>query len=189
MASPLDRLPRPRRGDLERGLLLFAYLLLVISAYVVGQVARDALFLGRFDASRLPYADMTQFAVVAVVVAVYVRVGRRFGLDRVLTGSLVLFGLVGLAFAALARQSAPGWLYPIVYVWVGIFGVLAPAQVWTLANYVVAPREARRLFGLVGAGATLGATVGGLLSHALARRFGAESLLALMSCMLLAATP
>ena len=27
---------------------------------------------------------------------------------------------------------------------VGIFGVLAPAQVWTLANYVLTPREARR---------------------------------------------
>ena len=155
---------------------------------MVGQVARDALFLGRFDAELLPWVDMTLFAVVAGVVAVYVRIGRRIGLDRVLSGSLVVFGLVGLAFAALARLPGSAWLYPVVYVWVGIFGVLAPAQVWTLANYVVTPREARRLFGLVGAGATLGATVGGLLSNALARRFGAESLLVAMSCMLLLAT-
>ena len=70
--------------------------------------------------------------------------------------------LAGLAVRGASRAgAAPGWLYPVVYVWVGIFGVLAPAQVWTLANYVLTPREARRLFGFVGAGATLGATVGG----------------------------
>ena len=85
-----------------------------------------------------------------------------------------------------ARPAA--WLFPVVYVWVGIFGVLAPAQVWTLANYVLTPREARRLFGFVGAGATLGATVGGVLSSAVARLFGAESLLVLVSALLLLAT-
>src|SRR5512143_3526481 len=135
MTQAIKRLLRLQRGDLERGLLLFAYLLLVISAYVVGQVARDALFLGRFDAELLPYVDMTGFAIVAVVVAVYVRIGRRVGLDRLLIGSLVVFGLVGLAFAVLARLSTAGWVYPLLYLWVGIFGVLAPAQVWTLANY------------------------------------------------------
>ena len=60
---------------------------------------------------------------------------------------------------------------------------LAPAQVWTLANYVLTSREARRMFGFVGAGATLGATVGGFISSALARRFGAESLLVVMAAL------
>jgi len=189
MTRLVGRLLRLQPGDLTRGGLLFAYLLLVMCAYVVGQVARDALFLGRFAASRLPFADMTLFVVVAVVAAAYVRVGRRLGLRRVLVGSLAGFGLLGLGFAALAHRGAPAWLYPVVYVWVGVFGVLAPAQVWTLANYVLRPREARRLFGIVGAGATLGAALGGFLSNATARRFGAESLLVLMSAVVLAATP
>ncbi|HXY41486.1 MAG TPA: Npt1/Npt2 family nucleotide transporter [Vicinamibacteria bacterium] len=189
MTRLVGRLLRLQPGDLTRGGLLFAYLLLVLCAYVVGQVARDALFLGRFAASRLPFADMTLFAVVAAVAAVYVRVGRRLGLERVLVGSLVGFGLLGLGFALLAHRGAPAWLYPVVYVWVGVFGVLAPAQVWTLANYVLTPREARRLFGIVGAGATLGAALGGFLSNATARRFGAESLLLLMSAVILGSTP
>jgi AAA family ATP:ADP antiporter len=189
MTRALERLMRLRQGDLGRGLLLFGYLLLVIAAFTVGMVARGALFLDRYDASRLPYVDMAQFALVAAVAAAYVRAGRRLGLDRVLAASLVSFGLSGLAFAAVARGSAPGWLSPVVYVWVGLFGVLAPAQVWTLANYVLTPREARRLFGFIGAGATLGATLGGVLSNALARLFGAESLLVLMSSMMLLAVP
>ncbi|HSD67112.1 MAG TPA: Npt1/Npt2 family nucleotide transporter, partial [Vicinamibacteria bacterium] len=188
MSRLLERLLRLQRGDLPRGALLFAYLFLVIAAYIVGQVARDALFLGRFDASRLPFADLTLFFLVTAVIGLYVRAGRRLGLDRLLTGSLVLFGGVALALAALVHGAPAAWVFPVVYVWVGIFGVLAPAQVWTLANYVLTPREARRLFGVVGAGATLGATAGGILSSALARRFGAESLLVATSALLLVAT-
>jgi AAA family ATP:ADP antiporter len=188
MARGVLRLLHLQRGDLSRGLLLFAYLFLVIAAYLVGQVARDALFLGRFKASLLPFADLTLFLFVTATVAVYVRVGRRLPLDRLLVGSLTLFGVGALALALLARGSSRPWLFPVVYVWVGMFGVLAPAQVWTLANYVLTPREARRLFGLVGAGATLGATVGGVLSSAVARLFGAESLLVLVSALLLLAT-
>lgn len=188
MIPALERLLRLQRGDFPRGLLLFAYLFLVIAAYLVGQVARDALFLGRFDASMLPFVDVSLFAVVAVVVAVYVRAGRRWNVEQLLIGSLLLFGLVGLVFAALARRPGVPWLYPVVYLWVGVFGVLAPAQVWMLANYVLTPREARRLFGFVGAGATLGATFGGFLSSGMARRYGAESLLILMALLLIAAT-
>ncbi len=189
MTRALERLLRLQRGDLPRGLLLFAHLFLVICAYLVGQVARDALFLGRFSAALLPFADMSLFLCVAVVVALYVRAGRRLSLDRLISGSLLVFGTVSLLLALVAHRSPPTWLYPAVYIWVGVLGVLAPAQVWTLANYVLTPREARRLFGFVGAGATAGATAGGFVSSALARRFGAESLLGVMALCLLAATP
>ncbi|HXK08141.1 MAG TPA: Npt1/Npt2 family nucleotide transporter [Vicinamibacteria bacterium] len=189
MLGTLERLLRLQRGDLYRGLPLFAYLFLVIAAYLVGQVARNALFLDRFAASQLPFVDVSLFLLVAVTVALYLRAGRRWGLESLLVGSLLLFGSTSLLLAVLAYRASPSWLYPVVYLWVGVFGVVAPAQVWTLASYVVTPREARRLFGFVGTGATLGATAAGFLSSALARIFGAESLLVLMSVLLLAAVP
>ena len=189
MLRTLERLLRLQRGDLHRGMPLFAYLFLVIAAYLVGQVARNALFLDRFAASRLPFVDVSLFLLVAVTIALYLRAGRRWGLERLLSGSLLLFGSASLLLAALADHVSPAWLYPVVYLWVGVFGVIAPAQVWTLASYVLTPREARRLFGFVGTGATLGATAAGFLSSALARRFGAESLLVLMAALLLAAVP
>ena len=123
MTSALERLLRLQRGDLPRGLLLFAYLFLAICAYLVGQVARDALFLGRFDASLLPFADMALFLAVAAVVGLYVRAGRRLPFDRLVSGSLVAFGASGLAFAALAHRSPPSWLFPVVYVWVGVLEI------------------------------------------------------------------
>ena len=50
------------------------------------------------------------------------------------------------------------------YIWVGILGVLAPTQVWTLANYLLTTREAKRVFGLVGAGGITGWIFSGLLA-------------------------
>jgi AAA family ATP:ADP antiporter len=172
-----------QRGDLSRGTLLIAYLFFIISAYQVARVARDALFLGQFPAKLLPYADITVFALVGVVVGAYISIGERVGLRATLIGSLVVFGLSGLAFAALHAWLRPTWLFPFFYVWVGIFGVLAPAQGWTLANYVVTPREAKRLFGLVAAGASLGAAFGALLTRVVSRRVGAESLPVLMAVL------
>ena len=82
--------------------------------------------------ARLPFADLTLFLLVTVVIGLYVRAGRRLALDRLLAGSLVLFGGVALLLAFLARGVPAAWVFPVVYVWVGLYGVLAPAQVWTL---------------------------------------------------------
>ena len=79
------------------------------------------------------------------------------------------------------------WQFPVFYIWVGIFGVLAPAQVWTLANYLLTTREAKRVFGLVGAGAISGWIFSGMLTKALAKApgLGTESLLLAMAVGLL----
>src|SRR5688572_9578638 len=52
-----------------------------------------------------------------------------------------------------------------------------PTQVWTLANYVMTTREAKRAFGLIGAGAIHGWIVGGLATREIVARYGTESTL------------
>ena len=73
-----------------------------------------------------------------------------------LQGSLLLFGCTAVLFWYVSLHNHEWWVLPVVYVWVGMFGVVAPAQVWTLANYVLTTREAKRLFGFIGSGATSG---------------------------------
>ena len=67
----------------------------------------------------------------------------------------------------------------LIYIWVGVLSVLAPAQVWTLANFVLTTREAKRTFGLIGSGAILGWIVGGFATRLAVGRFGTESMLLL----------
>ena len=61
-------------------------------------------------------------------------------------------------------------MYPLLYTWVYTVGALAPTMGWTLANHSLTTREARRVFGFIGAGAILGAPCAGFLTTALTRR-------------------
>ncbi len=180
----LERLLNLNPGDLRRSVLLFFYLFLIIASYVIGKVARDALFLDRFKAVQLPYADIAIAVLVGFVVAAYVRVGRRTSVRNLLIGSSLLFSSNAALMWWLAHFYRPVWLYPVFYVWVGIFGVLAPAQVWTLANYVLTTREARRVFGIVGSGAIAGWIFSGLFTKQLVSGFGTEALMLVMAVFL-----
>jgi AAA family ATP:ADP antiporter len=151
---------------------------------VTGRVVRDSLFLSRFPAVRLPYVDIATAFAVGIVIAVYIRVARGRSLRMLLLGSLVLCTSNCLLFWGLARYYPASWLYPTIYVWVGIFGVLATTQVWALANQVLTTREARRVFGLVASGAITGGIFAGFFSKVVAKAFGAESLLLGMAVFL-----
>ncbi len=177
MFNSIERLLNLRQGELWGGLLFFAYYFLIISSYVVGQVARDALFLDRFAADQLPYADIMLAAMVGLFVAGYIRAGRRVKLRALMIGSLGFFAAISFIFWWAIRTVQWSWLFPALYIWIGIFGVLAIAQVWTLANFMLTTREAKRVFGLVGAGGILGGIFGGFLSNGIARILGTESLL------------
>jgi ATP/ADP translocase len=103
-----------RPGELRRGVPLFAYLFLVIATYLVGRVVRDSLFLSRFQATQLPYADIATALTAGIVIAVYIRVGRHSNLRSLLLGSLLLFASNCVLFWTLARFFAVSWLYPVI---------------------------------------------------------------------------
>jgi AAA family ATP:ADP antiporter len=159
-------------------------LFLTISAYVLGKVARDALFLAQFQAVRLPYADIASGAVVGLAVLVYLRLGKHRWLTSLLVGTPLFFAATCAMFWILALRAHPSWLFPLIYIWVGIFGVLGPTQVWSLANLMLTTREAKRIFGMVGGGAILGWIFAGYLSRVLTQAFGTESLLLGMTVLL-----
>ena len=173
----IERALNLQPGDLGRGLLLSSCLFLIMSSYVIGKVARDALFLAHFKAVELPYADIGSGVLVGFVMVGYLRLARRISLRDLLIGSQLFFAANLGAFWVLANFYHPAWVYPVFYVWVGVFGVLAPTQVWTLANCLLTTREAKRIFGMVGGGAILGWIFAGYISMSAARAFGTESLL------------
>ena len=185
MKQWIERALNVHPGDLGRGTLLCSCLFLIISTYVTGKVARDALFLARFQAVQLPYADIASAVLVGFVVAGYVYLSRRVPLRTLLVGSQFFFASNCALFWVLARYYRPIWLFPVFYIWVGIFGVLAPTQVWTVANYALTTREAKRIFGMVGGGAIAGAIFAGYFSKTVAKSFGTEDLLLGMALLLL----
>ena len=182
MPSKLERFFELRPGDLRRGTPLALYYFFIISAVTSGQVVRDSLLLGQFEATLLPYLDFIVAAVVGGILAVYFRIGRRLPVIQLLGVTLCFFASNVVLFWWLARFRQTSWLYTVVYVWVGIFAVLAVSQVWTLSNYVLTGREAKRLIGLIGTGGILGGIFGGFLSTAVSKPpMGAEAVFLLMA--------
>jgi len=177
----IERALHLRPGDFRRGLPLFSYYFLIIASAQIGQVARDALVLDRFSALQLPYLDITVAILIGFVVAFYIRLGRLTSLRNLLVGSLCFYVVTVTVLWWAINFYQPSWLFLVLYVWVGIVGALAPAQVWTLANFVWTTREAKRLFGILGSGGILGGVFAGFVSARITSAFGAESLLLLMA--------
>ena len=174
------------RKELGRAFPIFTYLFLTMAATVASKASRDALFLDRYRAVDLPYVDIAIAALVGVAASLYLRIGHLTNLRNLQVGSLVFFGVTSLAFWlwAATTPSESGALFIIIYIWVGVFSVLAPSQVWTLANYVLTTREAKRSFGFIGSGAILGWIVGGWMTRAGVSRFGTENMLAVVALAL-----
>jgi ATP:ADP antiporter, AAA family len=172
--------------ELRRAFPLFAYLFLTMSSSVASKAARDALFLDRYRAIDLPYVDIAIAVLVGIVASIYIRFGHRTNLRNLQVGSLVFFAANALVFWwwTIAASNESGALFIVIYLWVGVFSVLAPSQVWTLANQVMTTREAKRSFGFIGSGAILGWIVGGLVTRAGVSRFGTENMLGFVAVAL-----
>jgi AAA family ATP:ADP antiporter len=175
-------------AELRRALPIFSFLFLTMASSVASKAARDALFLDRYRAIDLPYVDIAIAVLVSVAASLYIWVGHRTNLRNLQVGSLLFFAVTAIVFWAWSVFTAQesGVLFVVIYLWVGVFSVLAPAQVWTLANHVMTTREAKRSFGFIGSGAILGWIVGGLVTRTGVSQFGTENMLAFVALALLA---
>src|SRR5262252_3454416 len=180
-ASFINRVFNLRPGDFSRCLPLFAYYFLIISSYGMGRTARDSLFLDQFKAVQLPYADIAVAGLVGFIVALYIRLGRAVNLRNLQFVTLILFSLCYLGLWWGIHRQKVVWASPALYIFVGIFGVVAVTQVWTMANFLWTTREAKRLFGMLGSGGIAGGIAGGFLTKWIAPRFGTESILLVIS--------
>jgi ATP/ADP translocase/HEAT repeat protein len=174
----LDSAFRIRPGEAERVGLMFVYLMGVVSMFIVGRTVRDTLFLSRYDLSNLPYMYVAVAVFVALASYGYSRVVNRYRRDRLVLATLLFFTVVITGFWGLLRAGlAVGGFYPTLYVLVEIIGTISIIQFWTFANDIYSSREAKRLFGVIGAGGVLSNIICGFVIGSLAPRVGSENLL------------
>jgi ATP:ADP antiporter, AAA family len=167
MIARLRRFFDIRPGEGLPLLLTFLYIAVVVASYLLAKPLRNGLSLQQYG----PYAVVYVYAAVPIALSLFVpayaRVAARFGSRSVTAGTLVFFSLNVLLFWYVFTFH-PFWLLPgIFYVWVNCFGIIAPVQAWSFANSIFDTRQAKRLFGLVGSGASVGAITGGVLARVL----------------------
>ena len=156
--------------------LLASFLLLGMASVICLKAVSDSVFLSEFDASRLPWVDLAVTGLVGLVVNYYLRWTGRAPLPQVIQAPQAFLIVSLLAFWLLLKADAP-FTPVLIYLWVGIFAVLIPSQVWSLAGLVFTTRQAKRLFALVGSGGILGAALGGSFAGYLTPTIGADAIL------------
>jgi AAA family ATP:ADP antiporter len=166
-----------RNGELQRALLMQFIIFLIISTLLILKPTVNGLFLAKFGVEQLPFAFILVALVAAIFSTLYSRILTKVSLYKISfstlilsVGSLIFFG-VFLRFNFLEDII----LY-VFYIWVAIFALVTTSQFWILANIIFNPREAKRLFGFVGAGAIAGGIFGGYLTSILAETMGSENL-------------
>lgn len=174
-----------REGELRRAFFMQANIFLLISTLLIVKPTVNALFLSRFGAENLPGAFILVAIVAAIVSTLYSRVLRIYALDKIISGTLTFSISVLVIFGILLRLNVTvGWVLYIFYIWVAIFAVLSASQFWIFANIVFNAREAKRLFGFIGAGAIAGGIFGGYLTSLLAPALGSENLVFVCALLL-----
>ena len=151
-------------------LMAGSYFLLLVSHYFL-KPARDALFLTEASPAQLPLVFMASALVAAPATALYARAGRRLSLDK-LSAATVLVLALSLALLRWLLDLGQVWVFYLFYAWVGIYGVLATAQFWLVANTLFDSVQARRVFPALGVAGILGAVVGGMATGQIVDRLG-----------------
>jgi AAA family ATP:ADP antiporter len=164
-----------------------AYVGLAVASFTLAKPIRNGLFLDEFGAYKLVYVFVGVPLVLAAFIPVYNAIAARVGQRKVITGSLVFLAATVVLFWWAFRFHRAPWHSAAFYIWVNCYGVIAPVQAWTFANTVFDTRQARRLFGLVGAGASLGGILAGFMARTLVAPLGTVNLLLVLAALIAAA--
>ena len=179
MIRLLGILPDERR----RVALLLLHYVWVVAVTIAGKSVRDAYFLNRYDRSLLPLMGVAAAIAVAASVALFTKVERRLQ-------PTILIPLVCIVFAAslaLLHFRLQGWTIPVLYVWMEVINVLTVLQFWLLAAELLDPRQAKRLFPLIGGGGSFAAILIGPQLKPFSKAYGSDTLLWLVCALLLGA--
>ena len=174
----LERIFNIRSEERTKTYLMFAYIFLIIASLLILKPIRNSLFLVNIGIYQLPYA-YTLVAITAILfIKIYSIYSNRIRLNILIRYTLVFFMVtLVLIWLMLYLNYQAEWFLYLIFIWVAIFGVVVTSQFWLLANYVFNAREAKRLFGFIGAGGISGGIFGGYLTNLITPFIGTEQMM------------
>lgn len=172
LLSPIVEL---RKDEGLTAFMMFAYSFLAMAAYNAIKPLTRSKFIADLGADNIPYVLLASGFIIGVLMTGYAwlmaRLPQRWGLP------VIQIGMAGVLLGFwLLFQTDATWVSVAFYLMAQILGVLLISQFWTVANLVYDPRQAKRLFGLIGGGAPLGGIAGSAMA-AMAERIGSTNLL------------
>lgn len=173
---------RVKKGERALVFSLGTLHFLIIFAFTLARIARDGLFLSELPASYLPYVYLGLAGWTALAVFIFGKFTIKRSAHNSLAFALCTTGISLILFAFWFANS-PRIAAIAFYLWSGAYGLILVSQFWILANERINPREAKRLFGLIGAAGILGGLAGGGAATLLGSRIAAHWILVIIAAV------
>ena len=182
----LARVVDVRREEIGAMLWSFLYFFFLLAAYYVIRPVRDEMAV-QFGAHNLQRLFTATFLAMVVAIPIFGALAARLPVNRLLPTVYVFFAacLAGFHFALDAGITKRA-LAPYFFVWVSVFNLFVVSVFWSFMADFFDTAAARRLFGFISAGGSLGAVAGPTITAVLAAQLGISNLL-LVSALLLGA--
>ena len=166
-----------RDGEGGTAFLLFLYSFLAMTSYNIVKPVTRSQFISSLGADNLPWVQFGAGMLIGVLMQGYTKaiaaVPRRWTIPVTQAGMIVLL----VTFWVLFTQVGSEWVSVGFYLFGLILGILLISQFWTLANDIYDPRQAKRLFGLIGGGSSLGGATGAAITAGLVESLGTKTML------------
>ena len=177
-----------KRTEVTSVLLMTLLMFLILAAYYMLKTAREVFILSEGGAEVKSYSSAGQAVLLLFLVPAYGAFASRVNRVQLVQWVTMFFvSNVALFLLALGAGLQIGIAY---FLWVGIFNLMVIAQFWAFATDLYTPEQGKRLFPLVGVGASLGAWVGAVRAGQLMamgpRRLMIDAAAILIVCALLA---
>lgn len=189
MSAFLKRILRPiaevQESEVVSLVLMFLYSFLAMTSYNILKPLTRSQFIRNLGADNLPYVLLAAGILIGFIMALYSRlVGL---LPRKWVIPIVQAGIAGLLLVFwFLFQTQAEWVSVAFYFLGLIMGILLISQFWTLANVIYDPRQAKRVFGFIGGGSSLGGAMGSWILTSMVALTGPTNLLLVSAAILLA---
>jgi len=184
-----SKLLKIEREEIAPALLSFLFVFTLMASYYVLRPVRDAMASDWSDAE-LSWLWTLNFFISAAAVLFYGWVVSRVTL-RKLVPAVYLFFAASFVLFYLATQALDNTrlIDQAFYIWVSFFALFHVSVFWSFMSDLYSSAQSKRLFGLFGAGASIGAVSGPLLPVMLGDVLGVYNLLLIAALMLLLILP
>src|SRR6202522_4008223 len=159
-----------RAGEGFGAVLLTADLTVLLGGYYLLKTVRESLILAQGGAEVKAYSSAAQAILLFGVVPVYGWISTRINRNQLLRWTSIFFASNLLLFAYLGSRG----IHEAVpyFIWVGIFNVFTVAQLWAFATDLYTETQGKRLFPMLGVGASIGAVGGAWIAGKLIKPLG-----------------
>jgi AAA family ATP:ADP antiporter len=162
------------------------YFFLLLAAYFVIRPIRDEMGVAG-GVRNLPWLFLATLLGMLLIHPLFTALVSRSPRRLFIPLSYTFFAANLVAFWLLFMTISEGagvWAGRVFFVWTSVFNLFVVSIFWSLMADLFRPAQAKRLFGFVAVGGTVGAVVGSSLTASLAERVGPTNLLLVSAAIL-----